>query len=93
MVFDKLQQGKELLKMRQKAKALQQELEKIEHAEEKGNMKVKVNGAQSVIYIEVDGEEKDDLTELINKAMKNVQKKAAKKMLEMGGGLSGLFGG
>lgn len=93
MVFDKFQQGKELLKMRQQAKVLQKELEKIEHTEEKGNMKVKVNGAQNVIYIEVDGEEKDNLTELINKAMKNVQKKAAKKMLEMGGGLSGLFGG
>lgn len=93
MVFDKFQQGKELLKMRQKAKVLQKELEKIEHTEERGNMKVKVNGAQNVIYIEVDGEEKSDLTELINKAMKNVQKKAAKKMLEMGGGLSGLLGG
>lgn len=92
-MFDKLQQGKELLKMRQQAKALQKELEKIEQVEESGGLKVKVNGAQQVIYIEVDGDKKEDLEKLINKAMKSVQKKAAKRMMEMGGGLSGLFGG
>ena len=92
-MFDKVQQGKQLLKMRQQAKVLQKELEKIEHTEERGNMKVKVNGSQNVIYIEVDSEEKEKLVDLINKAMKNAQKKAAKKMREMGGGLSGLFGG
>ncbi|KKP33933.1 MAG: hypothetical protein UR20_C0005G0019 [Candidatus Woesebacteria bacterium GW2011_GWE2_31_6] len=34
-----------------------------------------------------------ELVELINEAMKKVQKEAAKKMMEMGGGLSGLLGG
>lgn len=92
-MFDKLQQGKELIKMRQQAKALQKELEKIEHVEEGGGMKIKVNGTQNLVYIKMDDEERDDLVNLINKAMKNVQKKAAKKMMEMGGGLSGLFGG
>jgi len=33
------------------------------------------------------------MVETINRAMKEVQKKAAKKMMEMGGGLSGLLGG
>lgn len=93
MVFNKLQQGKQLLKMRQQAKALQKELEQIELVEEGRGIKVKVNGAQNVIYIEVDGEDKRDLVEMINKAMKNVQKKSAKKMMEMGGGLSSLFRG
>lgn len=79
--------------MRQQAKKLQKELEQIEYVEEKGGMKVKVNGAQQIIYLEMGGDERTDLVELINKAMKNVQKKAAKKMMEMGGGLSGLFGG
>ena len=91
-MFNKLQQGKDLLKMRQQAKALQKELEKIEQVEEKGDMKIKVNGAQHVVYIEIDGEEQSELTDVINKAFKNVQKKAAKKMMEMGGGLGGLFG-
>ncbi|OGM26252.1 hypothetical protein A2962_04420 [Candidatus Woesebacteria bacterium RIFCSPLOWO2_01_FULL_39_61] len=92
-MFDKLKQAKDLLKLRQQAKQLQQELEKIEHVEERGGIKVKVNGSQSVTYLEIDGEEKMELTEVINKAMKEVQKKAAKKMMEMGGGLSGLLGG
>lgn len=92
-MFDKFQKGKDLLKMRQQAKQLQGELEQIEHVEEGKGVRVKVNGAQQIVYIEIDGEEKRDLTDIINKAFKNVQKKAAKKMMEMGGGLSGLFGG
>ena len=91
-MFNKIQQGKDLIKMRQQAKALQKELEKIELVEESKGMRVKVNGAQQVLYIEIDGEEQKDLADLINKAMKNVQKQSAQKMMEMGGGLSGLFG-
>ena len=78
--------------MRQQAKKLQDELEKITHTEERGNIKVKVNGAQQVIYMEVGGEEREDIVEVINRANKKIQKDAAKKMMEMGGGLSGLFG-
>jgi len=92
-VFDKLKQGRDLLKLRQQAKQLQVELEKIEHVEERGNMKIKVNGSQSVTYLEIDGTENRELMDLINRATKEVQKKAAKKMLEMGGGLGGLLGG
>lgn len=92
-MFDKLKQGQQLLKMRQQAAQLKKELELIEHVEEKGNMKVKVNGAQEITYIEIDGEERSDVVKLINDATKEVQKKAAKKMMEMGGGLGGLLGG
>jgi len=92
-MFDKFKQGKDLIKLRQQAKKLQEELEKIEHTEEDGDFKVKVNGAQNIVYLEIDGEEQAKLMDLINKAMKNVQKKSAKKMMEMGGGLSGLLGG
>jgi len=93
MAFDTFQKGKDLLKLRSQAKALQRELEQIEHTEERGEMKVKVNGAQQVVYLEINGDEQKKLVDLINKAMKNVQKKSAKKMMEMGGGLSGLLGG
>lgn len=92
-MFDKIRQGKELLKLRQQAKQLQSELEQIRHTEEKGGMRVTVNGTQNIVSLEVDGEENRDLVELVNRAMKEVQKKAAKKMMEMGGGLSGLLGG
>jgi len=78
--------------MRSQAMELQKELEKIKESTEKGNMKVVVTGDQKIAYIEIDGEEKKELADLINEAMKKVQKEAAKKMLEMGGGLSGLLG-
>lgn len=92
-MFDKFKQAGDLIKMRNQAKKLQEELEKITHIEDKDGIKVRVNGAQQVMYIEINGEERRDLVEVINKAMKEVQKEAAKKMLEMGGGLSGLLGG
>ncbi|KKQ41376.1 MAG: hypothetical protein US60_C0042G0009 [Microgenomates group bacterium GW2011_GWC1_37_8] len=92
-MFDKLQQAKDLIKLRQQAKKLQEELELIRHTEESGGMKVTVNGAQTLVHLEVNDEEQKEIVDLINRAMKEVQKKAAKKMMEMGGGLSGLLGG
>ena len=93
MAFNKFKQLQDLNKMRQQAKQLQKQLEQEEELYESGNVKIRVNGAQQVLYVEIDGEERDDVKDAINKAMKNVQKKAAKKMLEQGGGISGLFGG
>jgi len=92
-MFDKIKQGQQLLKMRQQAMQLKKQLEEIKHTEENGNIKVVVNGAQEVIYLEINGEERREIVELINRAYKNVQKEAAKKMMESGGGLSGLLGG
>lgn len=92
-MFDKFKQLGNINKMRQQAKEMQTELEKIVEVYEKNGIKIKVNGAQQVTYIEVNGEERGDLLNAINEAMKRVQKQAAKKMMEMGGGLSGLFGG
>lgn len=92
-MFDKVNQAKQLLKLRSEAKKLQDELAQISHSEEKKNMRVKVRGDQKIEYIEIDGESQEQLVELINKAMQEVQKKSAKKMMEMGGGLGGLFGG
>ncbi|MFC1649809.1 YbaB/EbfC family nucleoid-associated protein [Patescibacteria group bacterium] len=89
----KLGQLNELRKMRSQAMALQKELEKEVVKYEKGDIVVKVNGAQKVEYVGIDGEERKDIREAINKAMKDVQKKAAKKMMDMGGGFGGLFGG
>ncbi len=92
MAFDKIKQLGELNKMRQQAKTLQKELEQITETLSAGDIEVKVTGDQKVVYMKVDGEERQDIVDAINKAMKKVQKKAAKKMLEMGGGLSGLLG-
>lgn len=92
MAFDKFKQAGDLMKMRQQAKQLQKQLEQEEETYEKDGIRVKVNGAQQIVYFELDGEERSDIKDAINKAMKQVQKKAARKMLEQGGGLSGLFG-
>ncbi len=92
MAFDKVKQLGELNKMRQQAKTLQKELEQITETLSAGDIEIKVTGDQKLVYMKVDGEERQDVVDAINKAMKKVQKKAAKKMLEMGGGLSGLLG-
>jgi len=90
--MNKLQQGKQLLKMRSEAKKMQNELKKITHSEKNGDNIVKLNGAQECEYVEIDGVERDDIKDLINKANQKIQKESAKKMMEIGGGLSGLFG-
>ncbi len=92
-MFDKFKQLGELNKMRQQAAALQKELEKIIETIEKNGWSVSVTGDQKIRYIKKDGEDLKVLVDLINEAMKKVQKEAAKKMMEMGGGLSGLLGG
>ena len=91
-MFDKLKQLNELRKMRSQALEMQKELKKVTEVYEKNNIKIKVNGGQEVEYVEVDGVERDDIKDAVNEAMKKVQKESAKKMMEMGGGLSGLLG-
>ena len=49
--------------------------------------------ANYAMNLSLTGEDLDELVDLINDALKDVQKKAAKKMLETGGGLTGLLGG
>jgi DNA-binding protein YbaB len=92
-MFDKFKQLGELAKMRQKAMELQKELEKIIKTVEKHGWQVSVTGDQKIRYIKKDGEDFQELADLINEAMKDVQKESAKKMMEMGGGLGGLLGG
>ena len=92
-MFDKFNQLKELASMRSKAMALQKELEKIIKTVEKNGWQVSVTGDQKIRYIKKDGEDLKELADLINNAMKDVQKESAKKMMEMGGGLGGLLGG
>lgn len=91
-MFNKVQQGRELLKMRSEAKKLQSELAEITETVESGDAKVKVSADQKIIYAEINGQRNEDLEKAANEAFKKVQKKAAQKMMEMGGGLSGLLG-
>lgn len=90
MAFDQFKQIGQLKKMK---KEMEEALRPLEESVEKGDVKVKVNGLREVVYIEIDGEEREDVVKIINKASKKVERKSAKKMMEMGGGLSGLLGG
>lgn len=92
-MFDKFKQLGDLNRMRQQANALQKELEKIIKTIEKKGWSVSVTGDQKIRYIKKGDEDFAELVEIINDLMKDVQKEAAKKMMEMGGGLSGLLGG
>ena len=92
-MFDKFKQLGQLNEMRKKAAELQKELEKIIKTVEKHGYSVSVTGDQKIRYIKKGEEDLKELTDLINEAMKDVQKESAKKMMEMGGGLGGLLGG
>ncbi len=85
-MFDKFKQLGELNKMRQQAQVVIVTLEKKGYT-------VSVTGDQKIRYIKKDGEDLKELVDLINEVLKQVQKESAKKMMEMGGGLSGLLGG
>jgi len=80
------------MQMRSQAKALQKQLADVTETVEVGNVKTKVSADQKVIYVEVDGEQNEQVAKAINEAFKKVQKKAAQKMVAEGG-LSSLLGG
>lgn len=92
-MFDKFKQLGELKKMRDQAMQIQKALsaEKIEV--EEGDIKIVITGDQKIQSIEVDGESQSKLVDAVNKAIKKSQEIAARKLQEMGGGLSGLLGG
>jgi len=92
-MFDKFKQIGELGKLRSQAKELERQLALVKETLEKNGLKVVVTGAQKIEYLEVDGVERKDIADVINSAFKEVQKKSAKKMMEMGGGLTGLLKG
>jgi len=94
-MFDKLQQLKELKKMRDEAMRIQKTLDEETVEVEKRGVRVKVTLAQRFISIETNGKNEEDIVEAVNEAVKESQKQAAKKMQGMVGleGLKGMFGG
>ena len=94
-MFDKLQQLKELKKMRDDAMAMQRTLDAETVEVEKRGVSVKITLAQRVVSIDVNGKDDNDVVEAMNEAIKESQKEAAKKMQQMGGfdSLKGMLGG
>lgn len=94
-MFDKLQQLKELKKMRDEAMAIQRSLDSETIEVEKSGVKIKLTLAQRFIEILINGKSENDVVEAVNEAVKESQKQAARKMQGMVGmdGLKGMFGG
>lgn len=94
-MFDKLQQLKELKKMRDEAMQIQKALDSETIDVEKNGVRIKLTLAQRFISIEVNGRSEGDIVEAVNEAVKESQKQAARKMQGMVGmdGLKGMFGG
>ncbi len=94
-VFDKLQQLKELKKMRDEAMAIQKALDEETVEVEKHGVNVKITLAQRVVSIEANSKSNEDIAEAVNEAIKESQKQAARKMQQMGGldSLKGMLGG
>jgi len=94
-MFDKLQQLKELKKMRDEAMTIQKALDAETVEVEKRGVTVKITLAQRVVSIESNGKGDEDIAEAVNEAVKESQKSAAKKMQQMGGfdSLKGMMGG
>jgi len=83
----------DLKKMRDQAMAIQKKLaeEKIE-VDENG-VHIVITGDQKILEFEIQGIKNDLVREKLNKAIKESQEMAAKKLQEMSGGLQGLLGG
>lgn len=78
--------------MRDEAMRIQKALAQETVEVEEGGIRVVMAGDQKVKKIEIDDEENSRLVDVLNKAIKRSQEVAAKKLQEMGGGLSGLLG-
>lgn len=77
--------------MRDQALVIQRELAKEKTEVEEDGVKVIITGDQKIEALEIDGEQKERIINVVNKAIKKSQKAAAQKMAQMSDGLSGLF--
>lgn len=84
MVFD---QVRELNKLRKQAALLKREMERITVEVMVGGARIIMRGDQQVEVIEVEGEERPNLKKAFNKAVKESQKKVAKKLAGMASGM------
>ncbi len=76
-MIDKLQAFNQVRKMKAE---MEKELEQIFHQEEKGDNLILLRGDKRVERIVINGEERKEIKDLINEAMKSLDKKVEKKM-------------
>lgn len=92
MAFDKFKQLGELKKMRDQAVQIQKALAVLDVTVEERGVRVVMTGDQKIKELTVQGISNQILIDVLNKALKDSQKVAAKKLQEMSGGLMGMLG-
>lgn len=92
-MLDKLKQLGDLKKMRDQAMAIQKQLAAEEIVVEEGDIRIVISGDQKIREFTVKGHSSEAAIEALNKAIRQSQELAAKKLQEMSGGLGGLMGG
>lgn len=92
-MFDKFKQGAQTVKALNKLRQIQNQLSKERITLEENGVKVTLSGDLKIKELQINGEEQDKASDVINKAYEQTQKIVARKMQEMGGGLQGLLGG
>jgi DNA-binding protein YbaB len=91
-VLDKFKKLGELKKLRSQALQMQRELAAEQIEVEEGGIRVVVTGDQKIQSIKINNEEQKSLVGVLNKAIQKAQQKAAAKLSQMSGGLTGLLG-
>ena len=83
----------ELKKMRDQAMEIQKQLQAEEVIVDKNGVHIVISGDQKIRELSSNGQSDNDVKDAVNEAIKKSQEVAAKKLSQMGGGLSGLLGG
>ena len=83
----------DLNQLRQQAKKMQDELSQEEIRVEEGDVVVVISGDQRIKQFSVQGITSQEAIDVLNKAIKQSQELAAKKLQSMTGGLGGMLGG
>jgi len=71
---------KDLYALKKQADAMQKQMEQIKVSVVDGDFEIVMKGDQTVDEVKENGENRNDLKKLFNKAVKESKKKAAKKM-------------
>jgi len=82
----------DLNQLRQQAQQMQKQLAAEEIRVEEGDVVVVISGDQKIKQFSVQGVSSQDAIEVLNKAIKQSQELAAKKLQSMTGGLGGMLG-
>jgi nucleoid-associated protein EbfC len=83
----------EIKRMRDQAMQIQKQLQAEEVIVDKNGVHIVISGDQKIKELSSNGRSDNDIKDAVNEAIKKSQEVAAKKLQQMGGGLSGLLGG